>query len=664
MISTEKCPFATFKEFDLKVSALDNLRETMPTSNVEYLCNLRDKMAVCELKDTFVYHICKAIFSIFQRKSFAEIDDLESYAFIAEWLYNIDEDFSVCKIIRLDDIWKEKVRLSLNALATLMYLAYCSNREQYIDFINRNLDSILMYLKQNTKSQKIYIDEVKNAIHVEYIIHASQVSSANTLSVDRLKTICKMLPVYDYYCSDAIRPKLNILNSYGIPDDAHKEIPINNLVIMFHQELTSLWLKTIRSNFEADTIGQWIEYWFKVRSQACDLLDNWNTCIIRILSGKSIGTLGKECDSCFAKYTDSIICEKLFPKEDRPFEKKNESVEGFSNIKSKYFSSLQNVGNQFAGFLLRNENEQRLAMLNLSYANSYIDMVHNFFGGLATKYDYMELHLRLCDKEKQALNNALMSFEYYQKHYPDKLFNKYLIKESFVKVRKEELESIEEALSFVKESFDVIFPVKKYAEGMLDYYPVIFKVDQFLDENDISRLLIGSEAIASAPFDYLVVLLLNKENKINSKALQIPRKTFENIRQMVDTGDESIVSNLTPPYPVDVTCKMVDCFDSNNSFYVNRIDDAMPLSVGDIVEELWIYSKIIDISKENLDVEYYRDEAKRTKERIECILKSVETQVDKKDYNWIVDMCNSVFEGAQFDDVKFNSVMEKLLNIV
>lgn len=663
LISTEKCPFSKFKEFNIEVSALDKLHEIIPNSNVEYLCNLRDKMDVCELNDTFVYHICKAVFDLLQQKDFSEIYDLESYAYIVEWIYHIDENFLVSNIMHPDDIWKEKDRLSINGLAALMYIAYCSNKEQYIEFTGKNLDDILLYLKHNTNSQKIYIDKERNALHVEYIICTSQISSANDLSVQRLKMFCKILPIFDFYCSDAMRPKLELLKCYEIPDDAHKEMPINNLVIMFHQELTSLWLKTIRSNFEVDTIGQWIEYWFNVRKLVCDLLDIWDDYIIRMLSSKTPGTLGKEWDSCFALYTNSIIREVLFPKEDRPFEKKNESIESFAKIKNRYFSSIQNVGNQFVGFLSRKENEKRLAMLNLINANSYIDRVHEFFGELAAKYDYMDAHIKLCDREKQSLTKALMSFEYYKTHNPDRLFNKYQIKEYYTKMRKKELDYIEESLAFVKESFDLLFPAKMYTKGMLAYYPVILYVDQFPDENLMLKLLIGCGALASAPLDYLVVLFTNKENKINSKALQISKKTFENIKLMLDTGDESIASKLTPPYPVDVTNEMIDCFEQNNSLHLNIIDDSTFISIGDIVEELWIYSTIIDISKENLDTAYYLDEAKRTKQKIEEMLKLLELHCDNEEYTWIVDVCNGVFKGERFDDVRFNSVMDSILSV-
>ena len=52
-------------------------------------------------------------------------------------------------------------------------------------------------------------------------------------------------------------PHLDALDAYTIPDDAHKEMPIRNLIIMFRQNFASLWLDTIQSNYEFDTVTDW-----------------------------------------------------------------------------------------------------------------------------------------------------------------------------------------------------------------------------------------------------------------------------------------------------------------------------------------------------------------------------------------------------------------------
>ena len=122
------------------------------------------------------------------------------------------------------------------------------------------------------------------------------IKTGNEQSVSRLKCICRALPIFDLYCADALRPTFNLLSAYTIPDDAHKEMPIRNIVIMFHQNLTSLWNKTIMSNYEFDTVTEWLNYWFDVRERICLLADKYCACIYKLLSGKLLGGLAGEVD--------------------------------------------------------------------------------------------------------------------------------------------------------------------------------------------------------------------------------------------------------------------------------------------------------------------------------------------------------------------------------
>ena len=249
VISTEICPFATFTEFGVSIDTLDKMQEMFPDNkNIEYLCELRDRIPACNLQKTFVYAFCNCLYRKLLPLSFAEIKDIASYASISEWIYNINSEFNLSASISLDNIWIEPEKLTLECISTLMYISYCGNKDVYMGFVGRNLKRILTYLKQQTKSHKIFIDSEKNAIHVEYILRLRNIKTGNEQSVSRLKYVCRTLPIFDLYCADALKPTFSLLSAYTVPEDAHKEMPIRNIVIMFHQNLTSLWNKTIMVN--------------------------------------------------------------------------------------------------------------------------------------------------------------------------------------------------------------------------------------------------------------------------------------------------------------------------------------------------------------------------------------------------------------------------------
>lgn len=151
------------------------------------------------------------------------------------------------------------------------------------EFVKNNLSRIISYLKHKTNSHKVQISDDNKEIKVEYLLRASEITKGNNESVSRLTDICRTLPIFETYCSDAIKPQIDLFEAYQIPNDAHKEMPKRNIIIMFHQELNGLWLRTIESNYEFETVYEWIDHWLDVRKCACDLLAASSVCLHKLL---------------------------------------------------------------------------------------------------------------------------------------------------------------------------------------------------------------------------------------------------------------------------------------------------------------------------------------------------------------------------------------------
>lgn len=66
--------------------------------------------------------------------------------------------------------------------------------------------------------------------------------------------------------------------------------------------------------------------------------------------------------------------------------------------------------NQFAGFLIKNEQKQRLAMVNLTIAQSALVTMQNYFAEIAIDFSFQERQLTpLCygNTKHRATNNVL-----------------------------------------------------------------------------------------------------------------------------------------------------------------------------------------------------------------------------------------------------------------
>ncbi len=659
ILSTEMCPFAVFKEFGVSIDTLDKMREMFPNNkNIEYLCELRDRIAACNLQETFVYEFCSCLYKKLLPHNFTEIKDIASYASISDWIYSIDSEFNLSANISLDAIWGAPEKLTLECISTLMYISYCGNKDVYMEFVGKNLTNILTYFKQQTKSHKLFIDSEKNTIHIEYILRLRDIKTGNEQSVSRLKCICRALPIFDLYCADALRPTFNLLSAYTIPDDAHKEMPIRNIVIMFHQNLTSLWNKTIMSNYEFDTVTEWLNYWFDVRERICLLADKYCACIYKLLSGKLLGGLAGEVDQLCKEFALITTGEKLYPKEDRPFEEKATIPEGLGKIKSKYFQSIQNFTNQFAGFLVKDEQKQRLATVNLTTAQSALAAMQHYFAEIATDFGFQERHFNLCTWERQSMEQLIMCCNYYQTHSPNKYFNKYQIKDWYDEHCRSERKIAEDTLSQLRSQYSIHFPDQIYTIDMLSYYPIVVDGLNFASESDLMEWLYGCILFADTSFDYLVILSANEVGEIHPTALQFPRRILVEVKKAIESKNYLLFDKLTPPYPVDVTQQMLGCFIKKYDFPEKDCSTMTTLPIEDVAEELWVYSKSVELLTESADDSYLASEIQGIRTNIDRMLCLLKDKLPSKDTDWLVNICNDVFLGKRFDDASFNDVIE------
>ena len=658
LLSTEMCPFAVFEDFGVSMDTLDKMRETVPDNkNIEYLCRLRERIPACHLQDTYVYVFCGCLYRKLRTLRFDGIKDITAYATISEWIYNINPEWNLSAGFSLDDLWSKPEKLTLDCISTLMYLSYCGNREKYMEFVEQNLKSILTYLKQRTRSHRVFIDSEKNAIHVEYILRLRNIKTGNEQSVSRLKSLCKTLPIFDLYCVDALKPTVDLLSAYPIPDDAHKAMPIRNIVIMFHQNLTSLWNKTIMSNYEFDTVNDWLDYWFGVREKIYRLADKCCACIYKLLGGKPLGSLAGEVDQLREEFSLITTGEKRYPKEDPPFEEKATVPERLGKIKSKYFQSILNFTNQFAGFLIKDEQKQRLAMVNLTTAQSALVTMQNYFAEIAIDFGFQERQSALCVMETQSMERLTMCCSYYLEHMPSKYFDKYQIKDWYEGHCRDERGIAEKGFSKLASKYSIHFPDQIYTIDMLSYYPIIVSNFDMASESNLTECLLGCIALADAPFDYLVILSANESEEINPTALQFPRRMLVDVKKAIDAGNHSSLDKLMPPYPVDVRAQMLSCFARKYVLTERANVEAEEPSIGDIAEELWIYSKSVALLTEPEDAGYLAAETQGLQANIAKTLRLLQDKLPSKDVDRLTEICNCVFSGKNFDDIMFNNVI-------
>jgi len=331
-----------------------------------------------------------------------------------------------------------------------------------------------------------------------------------------------------------------------------------------------------------------------------------------------------------------------------------------TSIKNDYFFGIQNFGCQFVGFLLAKEKEQHLAQINMLSVQSSLKDMQYFFGEIAEKHDCLDEHIKLCDNENAVIKNLVMACEYYRAHEPEKYFNKFQIKTFYEDYCKSEMEKVKKFFEGLQEAFSIIFPNQIYISRILKYYPVILKKTAIVDEVAIERFLVGAIEFADAPFEFLTILLLEDDGRIARKALQISRETFRGLKSMSETGGEFSIETIRPAYLVDVSLQILDCFNDTYSLADEIMNDANSRVVGDVLEELWIYSKLKELLVESEDKVYYLREAEQSKEKIKRALDIIKADHEIAIYEMISNACEKVFSGTKFDDALYNKYLEAL----
>lgn len=657
-VALDLCPFIKIKDYEPEVDMLRKMSELMPDNgNVQYMIELRDSIPKFRTSKTDIYCLSLSLYSKIKEIDFKNIKDLESYAIIIYWLYNIDPSMNLSVQISLDDLWNNVENHSLKTVSLLMYSSYCGNEVKYRDYVENNLFEIINYLKHKTNSHKILLSDDKKIIKVDYLLRASDILKGNSESVSRLTDICRTLPIFEKYCADAIKPEIDLLRTYQIPNDAHKEMPRNNIVITFHQEFNELWLRTIESNYEFDTVYAWIDYWLDVRKCACDLMFVSSAILHKILGKKRFGDAGKSFDHLHNRYNNMMIAHLSYPREHRPFEKPSELPILFNKAKQKYFSDIQNFANQFTSFIQKEESAKRLIIYNLKEALVELHNVQRFFNDIRLDSELQNKHIELCAHEENSILETYMCCEYYLSHVPNDNYNKYQTKNWFSSIKKAELENMNNTMEELIVLYDAILPISSYYDNTFLCYPILLKKFDLANEEMMNTFLYTVIPFAESSFDYLLLLVADDEGKVLPNAIKFPKRLFKYLDNVINLRKEEEMDYFSSPYPFKVTHQLLKCFDGEYTLQDKQHTNVKLSCLVDLGEELWMYSKNREFLVDKEDRQYLSDNLTEIKRRIDEMIKDMETKVSEDILSDIKAMCLKVYSGDSFDDETYNKLI-------
>lgn len=181
------------------------------------------------------------------------------------------------------------------------------------------------------------------------------------------------------------------------------------------------------------------------------------------------------------------------------------------------------------------------------------------------------------------------------------------------------------------------------------------------DGEELLRLLYLCTPFTSLEYDYLIVLCCNDPHNIMTNGLKIPKRFFEKLKKAVEDNDVNLMNELSPPFPVEVTPQMLNCF--NCGYDVVKPAVTGYENIDRISELLWALSKSRQMLIYNEDVKYRSIVEEKYKDEVLKILEDINSKITDEYFTEISNLCKAVFEGEEFLDVELNAFYNNLISI-
>lgn len=657
-------PLNTIKDMDNKVKMLSKFHEIMPENdNINYLMSLTEDIKDFNIESSDIYIYAYYLFNDLNGKRLRR--DINSYSILASWLVRLNKDFDIVSSLDINEIWDKRQLWKFEELSLLMYEYHALKPDEYMHFINQNIDPILKYLKVNTDSINIY--ESGEDIYIEYLLLPQEMKEANIKSVSRIMALCRFLPIYEKYITNGIKPKLEVFSEINLLDESYKAMPIENIKLSFHTDLTTLWQKSILSQYEYSSVYEWQEYWINIRSNLIKFIKLNILGIEYVLKQTKLPPEVRVIDEVRMQLGNSLIKEKLFPRENRPFENPTILKDEISKIKNGYFSSMRNYLYKYLDIVMKKteNNATSIAMYNLRDARDKLSEMQVSFRNICERTTY---YFELDDIENQEilwLDRLITINEFYLNHTP----RKGGYSRSTINDWKKEQEQTK--MGFIKDKINMISyesglnfvnPKNIYFERSLSYLPIGVKNVDIINENEMGRLIFAIAYLNEIDANYIELLFLNNKLEVIGNGLRISNQYLRELQEGIEGESEITGDNIFSPLPVEITHKQLDCFEEQIKIQANKIKYSYK-NYDIFLMFLWKYSQYQFLFDESDSIlkEHLLSKNKEMVSEINTILFELQGHCPAEFFVRLCSLKNDVlYKKVKFTDIELNNWLEKI----
>jgi hypothetical protein len=540
-----------------KLSTLQSLSESLADemgSNIRYLLGQLVKLKKYSVGDSDLFQFLKHLGTALDKKKF---ESLEGIAFLFKWFKKIGVSFPDILKINEVELLTNLESKTIGESSELFHYYSLIDPEKYRQFINSNSEVVIGWVKRKTNSLSIY--EKDDDIHIEYLLD-TDTDKANELSMYRINIVHAFFPYYKHYCTSAIILPFPNEDIYkAVLQNAHKEIPPENLFDDFDVHINQIWAKTILDQYAASSYFEWQLEHFRLREKALELVKK-ATWFFEAHLEKDVPKIKSLTKQIIALSTEFFKLEtslRKYPTNSRKYFDKI-SFNAEQRTISDWLSSLRNFINQMAGLISpKKEQDRHLPIINLRSATYKVSAMQDSYEKITEgSYKYFDTK-PLINSEQNWFERLLQMVEYYadqaRKGFPSNIIVASNSASEWKNI--EQQRNLDQFYYIIKSYEDVspfIFhlPSKIIEEENLKYAVIGVSGCDIKNKQDLWDLSEGLIGLADTDIHFFNFILVDDDKEVTG-AFRVNDHYFQKFKKLIEENEteENDFSSFLPIFP-------------------------------------------------------------------------------------------------------------------
>ncbi|WP_312740879.1 P-loop NTPase [Sphingobacterium multivorum] len=457
---------------------------------------------------------------------------------------------------------EDLLNMDVSEAKELMLFMRLSNPTAIKEFIAKNRNSIISYLKFNTNS--LIIEEQGEQIKIKYLLFDNEADKANELSVSRIQTIYSFLPFYKKYCTEAILlpfPSEELVSV--VKQNSIKHLSPDVIGDKFDVHLNQIWLSIIQKNYHETSAYDWQYNIIEIRKTVLE----WTKIITRFIDSLLENNNEKkdkvipELIEINEKLSNCISSKKSYPKYKKSFFEQERHLSEEKDI-NNWTSSVSLINNQLLNLFKPKEiHDRNVFLINLNDVYFGLPKMQKAFKKIESKtISYFDSD-KICLEEEKCFERLYATIKYYVSQIPlerkkaDRI-GKLAVEEWWKETKYGKLNSLKSMLTTIQKDshYRFILPNKLKETSTVTYATFGVEGADFANESEIFQFSLDLCLLSLLEIDYFTVIIV--KNGVSLGGVRFKKDYFDAFYKNL-LGEDNINLDRLTPIPLGNDLKII-----------------------------------------------------------------------------------------------------------